>query len=123
ELSTDLKTCTVTLDYETTGGEIIWELANQIISSKNKKDELVLVIHNPELWYPIHYGNQPLYTSKVSLKNTDEIYTKKIGFRRARLIPKAKNWEPESYEGLTQAKPPITLEINGIEVFAKGSNY
>lgn len=123
DLSSDLKTCVVTLDYEITGGEIVWELDNQVISSKKLTDKLVIVVQNPELWYPIHYGNQFLYNSKVSLKNTNEIYNKKIGFRKARLIPKAKNWEPESYEGLTQAKPGITLEINGIEVFAKGSNY
>jgi len=123
ELSSNLDEVTVYLNYEITGGKIIWEINNEIITSTQLKSTLEVTIKNPNLWYPVGYGDQTLYESKVSLEDTNETYIKKIGFRKARLIPKAKNWEPESYEGLTQAKPPITLEINGIEVFAKGSNY
>lgn len=122
ELSDDLSKCYVHLNYVTTGGEMHWFFNDILLTSKATSGELNIVIDNPKLWYPIGYGEQFLYESKTWIDNTD-VRTNRIGFRRVRMIPRPSNWEHESYEGCTQALPPITLEVNHIQVFAKGSNF
>ena len=50
---------------------------------------VTFTVKDPELWYPIRYGKQPLYTLKATLLDgSDEVDTssKKIGLRRARLV-------------------------------------
>src|ERR1700736_2713959 len=46
-------------------------------------------VEKPKLWYPVHYGSQPLYTVVVDLYNGDSILDtkeQKIAFRRARVV-------------------------------------
>ncbi|MBQ4575787.1 MAG: hypothetical protein IJA85_11425 [Clostridia bacterium] len=71
-------------------------------------------VPNPELWYPRNYGAQKLYTVKITVNTGDnEIkILKKTGFRKA---------------VIDQSEHPIEgkyfiLQVNGINVFAKGGN-
>ncbi|THV08604.1 glycoside hydrolase family 2 protein [Dendrothele bispora CBS 962.96] len=71
-----------------------------------------------ELWYPVGYGKQPLYTVEVEL--TDESgkamdsKAQKIAFRRARVVQE----KLVDQEGLT-----FLFEINNIRIFCGGSNW
>lgn len=81
-----------------------------------KKNFGCFKVENPELWWPIGYGDQPLYNYKVELVRDGEVVFEKngvVGFRTVKLLeePQADNYL--SYQ----------LEINGKKIFAKGANW
>jgi beta-mannosidase len=83
----------------------------------------------PELWWPHDHGPQPRYTHVVQLLDaTRRICAERrwrTGFRRARLVQYPGQWNtpPGSLFPKPRTEPPITLEINGRSIFAKGSNW
>jgi beta-mannosidase len=74
-------------------------------------------IDKPELWYPIHYGTQALYTIIVDLSDDDTLVDTKhqnLAFRRARVVQqKLKDTKGTSFY----------FEINNIPIFCSGSNW
>lgn len=74
-------------------------------------------ISDPELWYPVRYGKQPLYTVKATVvhddKDVDSI-TKKIGLRRAELVQRPLKEQPGT---------SFFFEVNGIPLFCGGSDW
>lgn len=89
------------------------------------------VLTHPRLWWPRGQGDQPLYTSELTLLDPalepvdrDE---RRIGFRTVRLLSTDQHWfgdDPDvSRIPGGPRKPPITLEVNGRPVFAKGANW
>ena len=87
---------------------------------ENQTEKFVLRAKAPKLWYPRGYGDQPLYTLRVSGNDKVE---RRIGLRRSRLIHNdgCDVFENEFPKGPRSA--PMQLEINGVKVFAKGSNW
>ena len=78
-------------------------------------------LEDPELWYPRGYGKQPVYTLTTA---GNETVSRKIGFRRAKLIRNEN--DGERFSGTFPKGPysaPITAEVNGRKIFAKGSNW
>ncbi|PPR06573.1 hypothetical protein CVT24_001754 [Panaeolus cyanescens] len=71
-----------------------------------------------QLWYPVGYGSQPLYTVEIELKDKDgnvlDKKTERISFRRARIVQD----KLIDQDGLT-----FLFEINNIRVFCGGSNW
>lgn len=67
-------------------------------------------IKNPELWWPVGYGEQPLYELEVTAEN--QTITKKIGFR---------TMEVRSFPD--KIGVPMTVVVNGVDIFCKGSNW
>lgn len=71
-----------------------------------------------EPWYPIGYGKQPIYSVEVliadSQKNTLDIQTEKIGFRRVKVVQD---------ELIDQPGRTFLFEVNNIRVFCGGSNW
>ncbi len=82
--------------------------------------ELTLTLDRPQLWYPRGYGEQPIYTLQLEGNGALE---RRIGFRRSKLLENkgAKIYEKNFPKGPLPA--PMTLEINGRRIFAKGSNW
>lgn len=81
-----------------------------------KKNLACFKVENPALWWPVGYGEQPLYNYKVELERKGEIIAKKagkIGLRSVRLL---ENPKADSFLG-------YELEINGKIIFAKGANW
>ncbi|MEI6603115.1 MAG: glycoside hydrolase family 2 TIM barrel-domain containing protein [Clostridia bacterium] len=83
------------------------------------------VIEDPKLWWCVGHGAQNFYTLKVVLKNQArtviDSYAKRIGFRKVELVMNEGAWEGEAFPK-TQAKVPITIQLNGKKIFAKGTN-
>jgi len=83
-------------------------------------------IRQPQRWWPNGYGSPALYTSTCTLLDPAgrpvDTLSEKIGFRRVRLVPHPATWEEPSRFPKGPSTPPVTLEINGIPIFAKGSN-
>lgn len=130
-LTDDLKTCRFNATCETYGdGELCFSLlapdGSEIYSKElsflgSDNVTLSFEINDPLLWYPTGYGNQPIYKAIVKSRVSDNILTKKLGFRRAKLV---RNPGDDAF-GHPQSRndAPATFEINGVRIFAKGSNW
>ena len=74
-------------------------------------------ITNPSLWYPIRYGEQPLYTLTATLHNSSDPIdnvSKKLGLRRAELVQRPMIDQP----GTT-----FFFQVNNIPIFCGGSDW
>ncbi len=94
--------------------------SENVTTDKYGKADFSLTLDNPELWYPRGYGDQPIYTLRVE---GSDVVERKLGFRRSKLVENtgAKIFEKSFPKGPIAA--PMTLEINGRRIFAKGSNW
>ena len=74
-----------------------------------------ILIRNPMLWWPNGYGEQNLYTVKVTLKQGDttlDIWERRIGLRTMTMHIEKDEWG-ESF----------AHEVNGVKIFAMGADY
>ena len=95
------------------------------IDPKSDKGTFNIQVKSPQLWWPSGQGGQPIYTAKLTLLSDTTPHhtvTRKIGFRRVRLVTNEGTWFEQEGLPATQNKEPITAEINGRRIFAKGSN-
>ncbi len=80
------------------------------------------VLAQPLLWWPLGEGDPELYTLEVHL-NGVLAHTQKVGFRRVRLVMHEGAWQGPAGFPKSRSEPPITLEVNGRVIFARGSNW
>ena len=116
------------------GKEIRWVLTDPegktVVEKQLSLNDDKRIIHHtlPEirLWWPNGYGTPSLYTSDLFLldqnKRVLEQRSRKIGFRKVRLIMNEKLREESGFPK-TRTVAPISLEINNRRIFAKGSNW
>jgi beta-mannosidase len=88
-----------------------------------------LTLTNVALWWPHDQGKQNFYTSTVELLDADgnvlDSKTQRIGFRRVRLVMHPTQWQEPEVQVFPKGRhtSPITLEVNGRRIFAKGANW
>ena len=83
-------------------------------------DKTEFTVEAPELWWCNGQGEPYLYRYEIS--NEKESVCGYVGFKRIRLVRNADANEPRSFpKGRYEA--PITIELNGRRIFAKGSNF
>ena len=142
ELSDDLSRVDLRLEVtlsEESHGRLKWTLTDpqgravveKIVTPSGTP--ITAVLESPELWWPNGQGNPALYTSQVVLlddagngeSNILDARSSHLGLRRVRLVPFEGSWNDPDLAGfpISRNKPPITLEINGRRIFAKGSNW
>ncbi len=81
-----------------------------------KKNFSNFQVESPKLWYPMGYGEHPLYAYRVELIRDGKVIDSRSGnlaFREIKLSQKPYDEEKMEYK----------LIINGKEVFVKGSNW
>ncbi|WP_256760494.1 glycoside hydrolase family 2 protein [Cohnella sp. WQ 127256] len=80
----------------------------------------------PELWWPAEHGDPVLYESAVEWTEGGRRNDRKrqaVGFRTVRLVMHPGAWQEPSQFPKSRSNPPIMLEVNGREIFCKGSNW
>jgi len=138
ELSDSFDHAELKLSYELSDLEPVllkWTLLDQVgncvfekgYTVQEKNGVLKAELENPELWWPNGQGDQVLYLSKLELldlhKNCMHEKEQRVGFRRVRLVMHPGAWEhPDSFPK-SRSNPPITMEVNGRQIFCKGSNW
>ena len=79
------------------------------------------------LWWSHDQGTPALHTSEVELITADgavcDRVMRRIGLRRVRLVMAPGEWNTPAVFPKSRSRPPLTLEINGRPIFAKGSNW
>jgi beta-mannosidase len=76
---------------------------------------LEIQVEEPQLWWPNGYGEQPLYEVEVTLNDSSQILDEKayrLGLRTIELRQEPDQWGRS-----------FTFVVNGVPIFAKGSNW
>lgn len=116
--------------------EVFLELKCQVIESKDVKVEILdqddsLVIEDvlqidseqvnskyqissPKLWYPLNYGDQPLYTLTIKSESGETLVSKKFGLRKISLVQDPLSDEPGNTFHFT---------INDVPIYISGVNW
>ena len=80
-----------------------------------------VTVENVQLWWCRGLGEANLYRWEAASSTDSASGT--IGFRRTKLVMNKGAWnEPDGFPK-SRSYPPAQIELNGIPVFAKGSNY
>lgn len=75
----------------------------------------VCIVKNPQLWWPNGYGEQPLYTVKVTLKDGErilDVWERRIGLRTLTVSTQKDEYGEE-----------FAHVVNGLKIFAMGADY
>ena len=108
----------IDLEGETAGLEpnvLLKNPAGEVVAEKRGQGRAMLIVSDPELWWPRGYGEQPLYTLQVELRRgetTLETRQHRIGLRQVRLDTE-----------VDDIGSKFVLEVNGKAVFCKGANW
>lgn len=115
-------------------GEFEWQLfdeqGNKVIQLDGVMEEhlqTVCMLNSPQLWWTHDHGKPYLYSSVFTLKNKEgntlSENKQKIGFRRIRLVMNEGAWDEPKEFPKTRSVSPVQIELNGRNIFAKGTNW
>jgi beta-mannosidase len=122
-LSEDLSRADITVRVEMRGHEAAaWKLLDADGRTAVQSTTPHGVLENPRLWWTHDQGEPALYTLEVTVPGGDA-HRSKVGFRRVRLVMHEGAWSGSPGFPATRSKPPVTVELNGRVIFAKGSNW
>lgn len=129
ELSEDLATGKVTgrvfaenLGAKPVKGELRVTVAGQTarqpveLKPGDNRLEAVVIVPQPEFWWPVGHGAQKRYPVQVELRMAGKVVgtvTKRVGFRQVR-VNQEKHPEAGRY---------FIIEVNGKQIFCKGGNF
>ena len=119
-LSEDLSSAVVSVAVEAAGHR--WRLLDAegapVAGSASAGEPL----RNPRLWWTHDHGEPYRYTLEVTGAGGDT-YRRPVGLRRVRLVMHEGAWKQPAGFPVTRSNPPVTVELNGRVIFAKGSNW
>ncbi|KAF9226510.1 glycoside hydrolase family 2 protein [Gyrodon lividus] len=99
-------------------GAVVYTEKDLGVESGRARVELEFFSGQLRLWFPVHYGKQPLYTVEVIVSDANSTVvdsrTEKVAFRRVRVVE-----EPF----IDQPGKTFLFEVNNIRIFCGGSNW
>ncbi|ELU41403.1 glycoside hydrolase family 2 protein [Rhizoctonia solani AG-1 IA] len=103
---------------KSSAGAVIKKAADLTVKGGQSIAEFELAKGEVDLWYPVGYGKQALYTVEVEVTDKSgsrvATHSQRIGIRRARVVE-----DPlEGQDGRT-----FLFEINNVRIFCGGSNW
>lgn len=117
----------VTICAQATGGVLEYRLYAPDGTQVNPDiQNPVIALEQPQLWWCNGYGDPNLYTWKVSLRKDGrevDSRTGRIGLRELKLVMNEGGWDGPFAFPKGRSVAPITLQLNGVRIFAKGSNW
>ncbi|MBQ7669966.1 MAG: hypothetical protein IJS45_04510 [Clostridia bacterium] len=85
-----------------------------------RTDENEIAVLHPELWWCTGYGKPALY--RWVIRNEREERSGFVGFRSLKLVKNEGTFESVGFPK-TRREVPMTIELNGRRIFAKGTNF
>ncbi|MBA7536255.1 Beta-galactosidase [subsurface metagenome] len=110
QIDSDIKNYeNLTVEYQ------ILQSENDLLTQgKASTSKFTISIDNPELWYPMNFGNQPMYKIRMSLKDKGKLLDEaEVGFG----IRDVKIVQEDEQSG----KPLFCIQVNGEKVFMNGA--
>jgi len=127
-LSKDLSEAEVYLKADIVGSAdvqlTLYDSDNTPVMLMNGKSSAVLKA--PKLWWCNGYGDPNLYHYEAILTVGGQEVDKKvgkIGFRTVELVMNEGSWDIPLGSPASRNPVPITVQLNGVPIFAKGSNW
>lgn len=115
-------TVTVEVTVDRTGSsplDVVLRVAGQEaraqIPAESRSVQLVVEVHDAELWWPVGHGAQPLYDLEIDLETQSRVLDsarRRIGFRTVSI-----DNTPDDL-GV-----PFTIVVNGEPIFVRGANW
>lgn len=135
-LSDDLKTALVKIDMKGKGLAGLSydirvkdrsenEISRETGQMQDDHQQVKFSLEEIRLWWPWDQGEPYLYDLSLTLKEGDEIIDskqRKLGFRKVELVMNEGTWQIPDFPK-SRSEPPITMKINGREIFCRGTNW
>ncbi|MFH1177905.1 MAG: glycoside hydrolase family 2 TIM barrel-domain containing protein [Acidobacteriota bacterium] len=113
--STDGPAAELTVELLGSGGNLV---------ATGKGGEVSLRVDEPALWWPQGWGQQPLYTCRVTARTGGMVSDRReVAFGIRSLTLAANPWPPPGVAPAGEAPRPCTFTVNGRRIFIKGCNW
>lgn len=115
-----LKVSDVQIAHRPAGSKVVYTLTqgDEVVQTEVAEEPHWDLSGKVKAWYPIYYGEQPLYTLEAELIDTHgrvlSTWKQRVGFRDVQIVQEAF----EDQEGSS-----FLFQVNGIRVFCGGSNW
>ena len=131
DLAADFSTADLRLLAEGNAVRVRWTLcdpAGAVVQTvEGAPNTLAIRVAQPVLWWPNTEGDPALYTSTVETLDaagqTVQTCAQRVGLRRIRLVMAPDQILRHGPGPATQPPVPITFEVNGRAIFARGANW
>jgi len=125
-LSEDLSVANLHFETEVLGGELRYTLYDPEGEVVYKNESPSFLLEKPVLWWCRGYGEPKMYRYLAELLDNGKVIDSqsgRFGIRRIRLVMSEGSWDVPYVHPISRCPAPSTLELNGVRVFAKGTNW
>jgi len=110
--------------WNNTSSEYIYRITDADGNIVYEGEDNTVRLQGINLWWCNGQGEPYLYTYSVKTKNSDaDWYSDTVGFKRVRLVMNEGGWDGPLDFPKSRSVAPIQIELNGRNVFGKGSNW